>query len=703
MFRATGRHARPSRALIPLLAGTLCLAACRLERQSASGGSAAPDSTASLFEDGDDGLALESGAGLGGAAASLAVPHRVISLKAVDRLLAACPAAPHCRDSTFLMLGGLTTVSAVIFDERAGDALLVGEAREGRPGLWLEDLAAALRNAWLAYVQQKGNRITYLHPGLSLEPSPSALKDLRRIAGEIARIDAAGGEGALERWKEACRRPYRVVVTGLPPDCRLTRTLLRADYALKGLANGSEALGLRGFPGMAELRRIRFQSEQAQGAPPAAPLPSLARYWFHPGSQEWESAEGLVVLKRCPIVLMTEEMFGRLRGGDTSAAPPADDLAEAFAYGFTRLYDQVAEAKPVFRELEGIFRLVAAAKLVRDRFPESEAGTAFPALFQGWRLPRAGTEAEVPGLPELQHFDHARSTPMGMEIDRYWLPSCGGISVAVEPGKAWVRRQRDPRLPAFRKEVLAARPSDTAWRWDVPGSPRDYWSGLRERLRMQELSQRFPELAFYRVRRAGEGGKVLELLDEDDQSLGSGTAQAVFEAAAARADARKLRSVFLELTGAAPGQAETFRAAAAAFAAARKAPWTLVPVVDRPGWLRVENPLLTPAADWEPGDPPREAVGAGRFKGWQRITFRFLVSASGKTVPAALHVMVKSPPTAERLQEEAAQAFRARVFIGYSPLTALFSVLGEFRESLPPGERGEVLIVEDEAGSLVLG
>jgi hypothetical protein len=220
---------------------------------------------------------------------------------------------------------------------------------------------------------------------------------------------------------------------------------------------------------------------------------------------------------------------------------------------------------------------------------------------------------------------------------------------------------------------------------------------------MQELSQRFPELAFYRVRRAGEGGKDLELLDEDDQSLGGGTAQAVFEAAAARADARKLHSVFLELAGASPGQAEAFRAAAAAFAGARKAAWTLVPVVDRPGWLRVENPLLTPAADWEPGEPPREAVGSGRFQGWQRLTFRFLVSAPGKTVPAALHVMVKSPRTAERFQEEAARAFRARVFIGYSPLTALLSVLSEFREILPPAERAEVLIVEDEAGTFVLG
>lgn len=690
--------------LLPLLGFALLLSACQTAERKAAAGRPAPDSTASLFDDESDPLPAPKGP-----AAAPPVPGehvlRVVSLKAVDRILSGCPGGPLCEDTLFRTLGGITSLQGIVFDERAGDPLLVGRIGGGRPPLHLEDLVAALRNAWLAYVQQKGNRITYLHPGLSLDPAPAALKELQKIGQDIARIDAAGGEKALDRWKETCRKPYKVTLSGLPPDSRFARTLLRADYAMKAMATGSENPGLHGFPGMAELRKIRFQGEQAESKATAPPLPSLTRYWFHPGSQEWEMGEGVVVLKRCPIMLMTEEMFERLRSGaaDSGAtAEPSDELAEAFAYGFTRMYDKVAETRPVFRELEGLYRLVAAAKLVRDRFPEGEAKGAFPALFGKWDLPPAGLASEVPGIPDLQHFDHARNTPMGMEIDRYWLPSCGGVAVAVEPGKAWIRRVRDQRLSAFRKSALSFRPSDTAWHWDVPGVAQDYWGNMRERLRLQELSQRFPKLAFFRGRR-GEDRKALELVDEDDIVLRAGTPQALAEEIATRAEARKVPTAFVELAGWSAEQVEALKAAAAAARKGRKAGWTLVPVVNRPGWLSVENPIFTHSADWEQGEPPLEPMAAGPYKGWQRITFRFLTSAGGKTVPAALQVMVRSPEVAARLQEEAVKAFRTRLFIAYSPFSALTAVIDEFRDSLPEKDRDGLRIVEDEAGLIDLG
>jgi hypothetical protein len=589
------------------------------------------------------------------------------------------------------------------FDEPAADVLLFGEVVPGDSALHLPDLVVALRNAWLAYVQQKGSRITYLHPGVSLEPAPANLKELRDIAGDIARIRSAGSEKALERWKEVCRRPYKVVVAGLPPDSRFARTLLEADYAMKALANGSEGPPVPGFPGMAELRRIRHQ--EGSGPPP----PSLTRYWFHPGNQEWETGDGIVVLKRCPVALLTEAAFAGL-GADGAPAPPEDELSEAFAYGFTRMYDEVAAARPVFRELGGLFRLVAAAKLVRDRYGEGEAATLFPALLRG-HAPEAAAGAPregVPGRPDLQHFDVSRPTPMGMEIDRHWLPSCGGVNVAVEPAKAWLRRLRDPRLPAFRKAAVDARPVPGAggatWWWDVSGPALAYWDALRERMRLQELGRRFPDLAFFRLRRAGEGeARALELVDEDDLVVRRAPAAGVLEEIASRADARKVRSVFLELNGWPAEEAGAFRAAAAEFALRRQAAWVPVPVVDRPGWLSPRNPLFASGAEWDTGEPVLSPVSAGAYKGWHRVTFRFRASVGGRAVPASLHVMVRSAETAARLQEEGAGAFRARLFIAYSPLSALSAVLSEFREALPPSERKDVRIVEDEAGNLPLG
>jgi hypothetical protein len=422
--------------------------------------------------------------------------------------------------------------------------------------------------------------------------------------------------------------------------------------------------------------------------------------------------EDIVVLKRCPVMLMTEETLGRIRSdGAPGKEGGTDELAEAFAFGFTKLFDELAASRPVYRELENLFRLVAAAKLVRDRHPESEASEAFPALARRFGLETVDAGKDYPGLPELQHFDAARNTATGMEIDRYWLPSCGGVTVAVEPSKAWIRRMRDPGLAAFRKLALAKRPADEegvgSWHWDVPGAPGDYWEGLADRLRMQELCQRFPDLAFYRLRRAGGGGDrmgdALEIRDEDDLVVAKGQVQEILEAIAERADARKVHSVFVDLAGWPSGPSREFRDASADFVRGRKAGWALVPVADRPGWLSAANPLFSQGAEWRQGDPSLEKVASGGYKDWHRLTYRFRARSAGRTVSVPLHVMVKSREVAARLQEESVRIFRARLFIAYSPLSALITVLSEFREGLPEEERKGIRIVEDEAGQVELG
>jgi hypothetical protein len=222
-------------------------------------------------------------------------------------------------------------------------------------------------------------------------------------------------------------------------------------------------------------------------------------------------------------------------------------------------------------------------------------------------------------------------------------------------------------------------------------------------MRLQELGLRFPDLAFYRLRRSGGDGGILEMVDEDDIVLRSGPAADILEEVATRAEARKVASVFLELAGWPADRAEAFRAASARFAEGRRSAWTLAPVIDRPGWLGAGNPLFARGADWEEGDTPLEPVPAGPYRGWHRLTFRFLVSAGGGTVSVPLHVMARSPEAAARLREAATQAFRAKLFIAYSPLSALLEVVAEFRGGLPPAERRGIRIVEDAAGLFDLG
>src|SRR5688500_14694445 len=86
----------------PLLTLGRVLAGCQVEdRKSGSAGKPGQDSTASLFDDASaGGTPVPASAAPGPAAASM----RIVSLKAVDRILAACPTEALCADSLFLRL-----------------------------------------------------------------------------------------------------------------------------------------------------------------------------------------------------------------------------------------------------------------------------------------------------------------------------------------------------------------------------------------------------------------------------------------------------------------------------------------------------------------------------------------------------------------------------------------------------------------------
>src|SRR5688572_13001137 len=110
-----------------LLAGSLLLGACEVsDRSGAARNRSGEDSAASLFD--DDPRIAPPGSAVPEAAAvePAAGPRvRVVSLKAVDRLLAACPGEALCADSLFLRLGGITSITGIAFDERNRDALLL--------------------------------------------------------------------------------------------------------------------------------------------------------------------------------------------------------------------------------------------------------------------------------------------------------------------------------------------------------------------------------------------------------------------------------------------------------------------------------------------------------------------------------------------------------------------------------------------------
>src|SRR5688500_11708592 len=109
----------PRLLLVLFLAHGGFLAGCQVEDwKSGSAGKPGQESTASLCDDDSAGRTpVPASAAPGPAAASM----RIVSLKAVDRILAACPTEALCADSLFLRLAGITAVAGIAFDERTRD------------------------------------------------------------------------------------------------------------------------------------------------------------------------------------------------------------------------------------------------------------------------------------------------------------------------------------------------------------------------------------------------------------------------------------------------------------------------------------------------------------------------------------------------------------------------------------------------------
>lgn len=397
---------------------------------------------------------------------------RAVSLVSLDRDLRKA-GTQRRRPAELLSLGGLSKVLGYMTDRKTRDLIVFGEAEANTPPLQTQDFVVALRNSKLKYAAG-GKAASYLAPSCSIDPNPEVIRELGEIGQRIAGSESAAQiEEALAQWQTACKRPQRVRVMGVPADTRFARVMVTADYHLKRLADGSEALSVPGFASLTELEVARSREEISEGRASHTSAPSFNRFWFHPGANRYAVDEDVVMINECPVVLLTEEQH-LTRGGVAGAGRP-DPLAGEFGQSFTAHYREIAAARPMYRELENLFRFVALAAIMKyrrepaklgyllDRFPlsQEEVPNALPGIsnvkYVTWQAP---AEEGDPFSPSVQ----------GERSYQLWIPSCGGVSMDVKVTKASFAKPEGKRLRQLRKAALAARPSPRAvsWEFELP-------------------------------------------------------------------------------------------------------------------------------------------------------------------------------------------------------------------------------------------
>lgn len=402
-------------------------------------------------------LVLVGALACGGPASVEPVPERLpwsgtaLSLRVLQQRLAACMPRDDC-PAELLHLGGLTRLEGVVKGDDDSDWILIGQQEAGQPPLWTEDLVVALRNTWLQYARRQGNTLYYANPGCSIDPSPKVFDALQHVS-------IGGDEGAgIALWRTTCARPQAVRVLGIPFDTHFAAVMVRADYLAKNLVDGSASV-----PGLTSLsdRTLNIlKKELEKGSPSSQSSSLLNRFEFVPGETAFLGDNDTALIQACPVTLMTEEEY--LTGtGSISGTGHADPLAKEFATEFTAEYSKIAAVQPIYLELEGLFRTVAVARLLKLH----TEGQGLTYLLDEYRVLETEVERSLPGISNVKTYTYRREHSGGWREAHIWLPSCGGVNIDIEVKLEDLKPVSGGQLTAIRDALRRDRPSRDVLGW----------------------------------------------------------------------------------------------------------------------------------------------------------------------------------------------------------------------------------------------
>jgi len=360
-------------------------------------------------------------------------------------------------------LGGITRLIGYMIDAAGKDIILFGENDASAVPIFLDDLVVALRNAFLKYAPIENNTYLYSYPGCSIDPNPKVIRSLDSLGDVIASAATEEAtEAVIRDWHRLCRSPQTVRVMGVPFDSRFAKVMVTADYDMKRFVDGTDSLKTKRPKSLTETTLAEMRTAVLHGTNPRVPPSSMDRFWFYPGRVAYRTSSRLVVVDQCPIRLLTEAEHlaasGQIRGRGRS-----NPLAQAFADTFTAIYGQAAAERPIYRDLENIFQLVAIAKMLEYRNAVDTAGLDLSYLLERYRVADVPVQRTLLGRSDVKEFSHEEKTKNGSTEYHVWLPSCGGVSIEIRPPKVEITPDEE-NLSALGQEMIARPQNAVTWK-----------------------------------------------------------------------------------------------------------------------------------------------------------------------------------------------------------------------------------------------
>ncbi len=412
---------------------------------------------------------------------------RAVSLKTLQQKLKAFDKNSVFPDE-ITRLGGLNTIEGYIVDAVNRDIILVGSVIPGLPPLYLEDFIIALRNSWLEYAVLRGHTYYYSDPGCSIDPNPSVIQELMAIGKSKKESSSDNKEEYIAEWNSIGKSPQTVRVLGIPFDTHFAWVMVKADYDMKSLVDGSDSLDCPGFSSLMDMTMEAAKDSILKGERAPISSYSLNRFWFFPGKNQYQEDKNVVIIEKCPVVLLTEEQY--INKGKIAGSGGSDPLALKFAESFAEKYNEISGQRLIYIELENLFRFVALAKIMKFMSVQEKSGLDLGYFLKQYSVPKISVDRTLPGRTNVKIFEDRKDFQDSYQIYRLWLPSCGGVGIAIKISKnnfvkstknvkstkstksttgtkgATGKTDTIGKLEQMKNVVLKTRPSADALSWD---------------------------------------------------------------------------------------------------------------------------------------------------------------------------------------------------------------------------------------------
>ncbi len=343
------------------------------------------------------------------------------------------------------LLAGLQSVRYVLFCPEQNDIILVGPAegwkldprgyflgaKSGRPVMLLDDLLVALRTAI-----RSPSALS-----CSINPTPEGI---RRVEAFTRQIQPGTDPRAAAAAIEEKLGPQRITINGIPDNSHFARVMVAADYRMKRISMGLEPAPVQGLPAYTEMVKV-----SGSGMSNMSP-----RWWLEPAYQPLLRDEGSLAweIRGAAVRCMTENDFFDA-SGVARASGRSDAVTQRWARLMTDRYQDLAQADPVFAQLQNCMDLAVVSSLIAKRRSAVDAGQEFPLL-----------TGNVAGVPTLQ-LDAPKQVGPGASLarkGRKTMVAAGGVQ--VNPWAMIDKAQTSTELVQVHQK-LAVAPS-TSWWWD---------------------------------------------------------------------------------------------------------------------------------------------------------------------------------------------------------------------------------------------